>query len=227
MRKQLKGDGVLGKVNGSVISYGGNTTGLELGVTGLIGGRSAPHLAYSSASANYSHLGGRVQVANAFVHLRYAREIRDWVAAETFAQAETDRFRSLRMRLLFGLGPRFTLLDEELVGLFYGVSYMYEHDELDGATPIVRPSDVHRLSSYASLVIVLEPKRAVFSNTVYAQPRFDAPSDLRLLEVLSFDVTVAGQLTAGLHATLRYENPVPADIKPADVTLKNTLGVTF
>lgn len=227
LRKELSGDGVLGKINGSLTSYTGNTTGLELGLAGLLGWRSAAHLAYSSLAVNYSHLGGEVQVANAFVHVRYAHAFRDWIASEIFAQAENDRFRSLRLRALFGLGPRFTVLDQEVVGLFYGISYMYEHDELDGASPRVRPSNVHRLSNYASLVVVLEPKRAVLSNTVYVQPRFDAPGDLRLLGVFSFDVIVTGQLSAGVHATLRHENPVQNGIKPTDFMVKNTLGVVF
>jgi len=227
LRKELSGDGVMGKINGSLTSYGGNTTGLELGVTGLLGWRSTSHLAYSSMAVNYSHLGGEIQVANAFVHVRYARTLRDWVSAETFAQAENDRFRSLRLRALFGLGPRFTVVDQEVVGLFYGISYMYEHDELDGASPRVRPANVHRLSNYASMVIVLEPKRALLSNTMYIQPRFDAPGDFRLLDVFSFDVIVTGRLSAGLHATLRHESPVQSGVKPTDFMVKNTLGVVF
>jgi Protein of unknown function, DUF481 len=227
LRKELSGDGVLGRVNGSLTSYRGNTVGLELGVTGFVAWRSAPHLAFASTAANYSHLGGADQVANAFAHLRYVRALEDWVSAETFVQAENDRFRSLRLRALVGLGLRFALLDQETVGLYYGASYMFEHDTLKATVVPVRPAEVHRFNNYASLVFVLDPKRATLSNTIYVQPRFDDVRDLRLLDDVSFDVTVTGRVSAGVHASLRWESPVRSPVKRADLVVKNTLGVLF
>jgi hypothetical protein len=76
-------------------------------------------------------------------------------------------------------------------------------------------------------LIVLEPGRAAVGNTIYFQPRFDDFRDVRLLDVLSLDVTITGTLSASLQATLRYESPVPEPIKRADLMVKNLLGVTF
>jgi hypothetical protein len=227
LREKLADEGIHATINGSITSYRGNTTGLELGATGLVAWRAAPHWAFLSTAAHYSHLGRAVQVANTFAHLRYGYEFRDAVAAEMFAQAESDRFRRLQLRLLFGIGPRLTLFNGEWVRLFYGLSYMYEHDVVTGGVVPVRPADAHRLSNYASAVLVLEPKRASLSNTVYVQPRLDDVRDVRLLDVFALDVTVTGRLSAGLHATLRYENPVPLTVERADLMIKNTLGVVF
>lgn len=229
LRKALSASGVHGSLNGSLTTYGGNTMGTELGGAALLGYREARQLVYLSTNANYSNLGGEVQVSNGFVHFRYNYALGPSVAAELFTQGESDRFRRLRLRTLVGTGARFTLAEGETAALFYGVSYMYEHTTLSESvadTP-VRPADVHRMNNYAALLIVLEPGRAVLGNTVYFQPRLDDFRDVRLLDVLALDVTVTGRLSASLQATLRYESPVPGPIQRADLMVKNMLGITF
>lgn len=229
LRKQLTKEGVQGTLGGSITTYNGNTRGTELGGSTIVGYRSGLDLGYLNINANYSNFAGEVQVANAFVHFRYNRKLNDWMAAEAFTQAENDRFRRLRLRTLVGVGARITVADTELVSLFYGVSYMYEHTELSEsvADRPVRPNDVHRMNNYAALLLVLDPGRAALSNTIYFQPRFDDLRDVRMLDILSLDVSVTGRISASLQGTLRCEAPVPATLKPVDLMVKNMLGVTF
>src|SRR5690606_27810747 len=124
-----------------------------------------------SANANYSRMGGEPRVANAFAHLRYNYVLGPRVAAELFTQVETDRFRRLRVRSLVGAGARVTIVESDVVALFYGISYMYVHTTLGEsvADQLVRPDDVHRLNNYAALLVVLEPGRATLGNTLYFQ----------------------------------------------------------
>jgi hypothetical protein len=229
LRKALSSEGVHGSLNGSLTTYGGNTMGTELGGAALVGYREARQLVYLSTNANYSNLGGEVQVSNAFLHFRYNYVLGARVAAELFTQGESDRFRRLRLRTLVGTGARFTVVEGDTAALFYGVSYMYEHTSLSAsvADAPVRPADVHRMNNYAALLIVLEPGRAVLGNTIYFQPRLDDFRDVRLLDILALDVSVTGRLSASLQATLRYESPVPETIKRADLMVKNMLGITF
>jgi hypothetical protein len=229
LRKALTTPGIHGNLSGSLTTYGGNTMGTALGGVALVGYRAERQLCYLNLNANYSNLGGEVQVANAFAHFRYNYALAPWVAMEVFTQGESDRFRRLRLRTLVGTGPRFTVIEGESGALFYGVSYMFEHTTLaeSVADSPVRPSDVHRMNNYAALLIVLEPGRAALGNTIYYQPRFDDFRDVRLLDVLSLDVTITGRLSASLQATLRYESPVPESLKRADLMVKNMLGVTF
>jgi hypothetical protein len=229
LRKSLTASGVHGTLSGSITTYGGNTVGTALGSTALIGYREQRQLVYLSTNANYSKVGGEVQVANAFVHFRYNYVLAPWIAWEAFAQIESDRFRRLRWRSLLGTGPRFTIFDGESVALFYGASYMFEHTKLSESVEDrpVRPPDVHRMNNYAALLLVLEPGRASVGNTIYFQPRLDDFRDVRLLDILSLDVTITGKLSASLQATVRYESPVPEPIKRADLMVKNLLGVTF
>jgi hypothetical protein len=229
LRKSLTREGVHGTLGGSITTYNGNTSGTELGGTVLLGYRTGRDLIYLNTNSNYSNFAGEVQVANAFVHLRYNYTIHEWAAVEVFTQGESDRFRRLRLRTLVGVGARFTVADSDWVSLFYGVSYMYEHTTLaeDLADRPVRPADVHRMNNYAALLLVLEPGRASLSNTIYCQPRFDDFRDVRLLDVLSLDVSVTGRISASLQGTLRFEAPVPPTLKPADLMVKNVLGVAF
>jgi hypothetical protein len=229
LRKALTTPGIHGTLSGSITTYGGNTMGMTLGGVALVGYRAERQLIYLSTNANYSNLGGEVQVSNAFAHFRYNYVLDPGVSLEVFTQVENDRFRRLRLRTLVGTGLRFTVIEGESVALFYGVSYMFEHTSLGEsvADHPVRPADVHRMNNYAALVIVLEPGRAALGNTIYCQPRFDDFRDLRLLDVLSLDVTITGTLSASLQATLRYESPVPESLERADLMVKNMLGVTF
>ncbi len=229
LRKSLTKEGTHGTLGGSITTYNGNTSGMELGGTGLVGYRSGRDLGYFHTNANYSNFGGEVQVANAFAHLRYNYKINDGVAAEVFTQGESDKFRRLSLRTLVGVGARFTVAEGDTLSLFYGVSYMSEHTSLSPSVSDrpVRPADVHRMNNYAALLLVLDPGRAALSNTIYCQPRFDDFRDVRLLDVLSLDVTVSGRISASLQGTLRYEAPVPASLSRADLMVRNMLGVTF
>jgi len=229
LRRSLTLPGIHGKLGGSITTYNGNTTGTELGGAALIGYRQGRNLAYLNTSANYSNMGGDVRVANAFIHFRYNYVFSESIAGEVFAQSESDRFRRLRLRSLVGIGPRFTVVQGETASLFYGFSYMFEHTTLGAsiADHPVRPDDVHRLNNYAALLIILDPDRAQLANTIYFQPRVDDLRDVRLLDVLSLEVSITGRISASLQGTLRYESPVPQPLKRADLMVKNLLGLTF
>lgn len=229
LRKSLTEPGVHGKLGGSITTYNGNTRGTELGGAALIGYRQERHLAYLNTSANYSNMGGDVRVANAFLHFRYNYVFSELVAGELFAQSESDRFRRLRLRSLVGIGPRLSIVQGETVSLFYGLAYMFEHTTLGDslADRRVRPDDVHRINNYAALLVVLDPERAQLANTIYLQPRADDLRDMRLLDVLSLEVSITGRISASLQGTLRYESPVPRPLKRADLMVKNMLGLTF
>lgn len=227
LRSSLKASGVGGKLDISVATYHGNTRGTNLGASGLVGVSGGAHLAYAHANGRYSHLGGDVQVANYFAHLRYNYQLAPRLWGEVLAQAESDRFRRLQLRQLLGAGPRFAVFDEPAVALYYGVTYLFEYNRLGAGQPAVRPDVVHRLGNYLSVVLELEDARAVASTTLYYQPRVDDVADYRLLCVSSLDFRVAGHLSAGIHTTLRRESPVPADLEAFDLTVTNSLGLTF
>lgn len=225
LRTSLEESGVGGKIDISIATYQGNTQGTNLGASGLLGVSAGPHLAYAHANGRYAHMAGEVQVANYFAHLRYNYRLAPAIWAETLAQAESDRFRRLELRQLLGAGGRFAVLAREAIAVYYGLTYLFEYNRLGEGQPTVRPDVVHRLGNYLSAVLELEDARAVASTTLYYQPRLDAPKDYRLLCVSSLEFRVTGHLRAGIHATLRGEQPVPANLEGMDLTVTNTLGL--
>lgn len=229
LRADLKQSGFGAKLDASLSSFVGNTQGTTLGGKALIGFATGRHLMYASTSGNYSHLGGETQVSNTFAHVRYNLRLDSWLWGELFAQAESDRFRRIALRELVGAGPRFEIVDSGSIAVFYGMAYMLEHTRLKSGTEPVpgRPDLVHRFSNYASIAASFDEGRATFSQTIYYQPRFDAFDDYRMLSVTGFDCEVTGRLTAGIDATLRFEEPTPSGVKHVDFTLQNSFGLQF
>lgn len=230
LRRDLAEAGVGGRMSASWSTSVGNTEKTQLGGAGLVGARQGRHLVYLSLNGEFSSADGEVDAENAFAHLRYNLTLYDRLWAEVFAQAEHDQFRRIKVRRLLGIGPRVAVIRAERASLYYGTSYMLEATDLeesDASEEPIRPNLVHRFNHYAAGVFELEPKRAIVSNTIYFQPRFDDFSDYRLLNVLSLDFNVSGLLTAGVHLTARYETPTPADVKRGDLSVTNSLGLRF
>lgn len=222
-RERLSTQGFGGELSGSVTTFGGNSRGIVLGATGLVGFRAARHFAYLSASSDYARLDGEVDLAKAFVHARYNYELYCWLWAELFAQTEADKFRRIRARELVGAGPRLGIVDDERVQLFYGGAYMLEYTRRSNDVEERDRSVVaHRFSNYVALSYTPEPRISLGSTTYY-QPRFDAPSDYRLLSVLGAELKVSESVSARIDATVRYESRVPASVEPFDGEVKNSL----
>lgn len=225
LRQQLKDDGWGGRVQASVATYAGNTEGVILGSAGFFGARGQRNVVYTTLSGDYARLNGAVSVAKWFAHGRYNYELTKMLWWEAYGQIESDRFRRVALRELVGTGPRVALLQTETVELFYGVSYMYEHqdystDEADA------DRTAHRISNYLAVTVKAQ-ERIVLSNVTYAQPRLTRFKDVDLLSVSSADFTVTKRLHSRLDAVVRYSSVVPSDIKRFDVEFKNSLEFLF
>jgi len=229
LRKELTESGWSAKADASVTYYSGNTEGIQLGGSALVGVRSGVHLAYVNGTGQYTHLGGELSVARTCGHARYNLELLPWLWLEVFAQAESDQFRSLRLRQLFGVGLRAAVGEGDVGALYYGTSYMLEQTVLseEASQVRLRPDFVHRSNHYASASLNLDEDRIKVTNTLYYQPRFDRFSDYRLLDIASLDVQMWKAVSLGIRATLRYESLVPEDVKSHDLSVTNTLSVTL
>lgn len=147
---------------------------------------------------------------------------------EVFAQVEHDRFRRLTFRKLLGTGPRFALMQGEPLAAYLGTAYMLESETLDvqaGSGDDSAPL-AHRSSSYLSL-LAQPDDRVTLVSTTYFQPRFDEPSDYRVLSVTAAKFAISKLLTAGLTFTLRYDSEPPTGVQRTDAELNNTLGLVF
>jgi hypothetical protein len=227
VRKQLDEKSFGARIRLSLASYTGNTQGIILGTSGLVGVRDGPHLGFATASADYAKLGGITSVKKSFLHLRHNYELTDFMWWEEFGQLETDRFRRIQLRALVGTGPRFEIFkNKEWLDLFGGVSYMLEYTSVDASAEVTEPATVHRINTYIALT-ARPDERITLSTVMYYQPRFDDFHDAHLLNVSSVEFKVTELLQSRIDATSRYESKTPSGVKHADLELKSSLELKW
>lgn len=227
LRQQVVKQGFGARARASLATYAGNTQGVILGSSALVGLGAGRHLAYLVLSGDYTRLNSAVSVAKWFAHARHEYKVWGWLWWEQYAQIESDRFRRVSRRELVGTGPRFALFQSERLEVFYGASYMLEHIDLSSDDRSARGQGTfHRFSNYASVAARVHA-RILLSSVTYAQPRFDRPSDITLLSVNGAEFTVTPMLASRIDATVRYDSVVPSDIRAADLELKSSLELVF
>ena len=103
---------------------------------------------------------------------------------------------------------------------------MHEHSDLDSAQAEPGQGTAHRFSNYASLTLRAHPK-IIVTSVSYVQPRFDEPSDFKILSVTQADFEIAGMLHSRVDVTVRYDSVGPADVSSTDLEIKNGLELVF
>lgn len=227
LRRQVVEQGFGARLQASASAYAGNTQGVIFGSAGFLGVRGARHFAYTSLTGDYTKLDGVVSVAKWFAHVRHNYQLSRAWWWEEYGQIESDRFRRVNLRQLVGTGPRVGLLLREEIEIFLGASYLLEHTNLDTAQAGGRAEGIaHRSSNYLALTLRAD-ERVALSHVTYAQPRFDAPSDINLLSVSSAELVVTQRLRSRIDLNVRYASVTPADVKSSDWELKNSLELVF
>lgn len=210
------------------------------GNTDLLTGGAAMHLAHNNpsrtlllaADVTRSEQRGQEIADSGFVHARWTRHLTRRVGWEVFAQHEYDSFALLDARTLTGSGPRFTLRDRasgEAPGtrIFLGVAAMWEGEKLD--VPPAGPDDptpeAARLSSYLSAAFSWGQRR--LTGTVYVQPRFGEPQDVRILAQTALRLPVAGGVGFRIALTVRHDGEPPSGVRATDTTLTNQVSMEF
>ncbi len=227
LRQQVTDHKFGARIDASTTTYAGNTQGVVFGGAALLGGRTERNFGYLDLSGDYSKLGGIVSVAKWFAHLRHNFELGPGTWWEEYAQIESDRFRRVQLRELFGVGPRVRVVHTKPFELFLGSSYMVEHTELDSGDPDPRGQGTfERWSNYIALTYKPD-ERILLSSVNYVQPRIDEFSDYKLLSVSSAGFTITKHLQSHIDCTARYESVVPSDVRRADLEFKSSLEVVF
>jgi Protein of unknown function, DUF481 len=227
LRSQLKERGQAINVRMSVAGQQGNTNGVQLSSGAFYGLSSEQNLFYLQVSGDYGHTNRVTQVAKAFAHGRYNRRLYSWLLGEVFAQWESDRFRRVQSRELFGTGPRFEITRHEDFDVVYGASYMLE---VTKRTDFIEASQRHttyqRLNNYGTFMYRIHDQ-VTLAETFYYQPRFADPTDYWLLSVFSATFQVTPVLSSGLNFTIRHESNAPTPIKKTDAEVISSLNLTF
>lgn len=166
--------------------------------------------------------GGGDDFNNAgFGHLRYNRKINEVLRLELFTQIQYNSLTKITSRILNGGGIRLKLSEYETAKFYYGLTYMYEHEELKQPELINKD---HRLSSY--LTFTLTPVETIrFRNTTYVQPKFGDVYDYRLSNdtSMSFKINKHLRLTTNFHYL--YDSRPPVEVPSINYEITN--GLTF
>lgn len=228
LRRDLRETPAIATLEGSFTGRVGNVQAVIAGGAASGAARWKDHRFYASTSADYARFSGETRVSKSFVHFRYNYLLTGWLAGEAFAQEQHDQFQRLSLRALFGLGPRFTIADEETFRVACGTAWMIEHERINVApgAPDAPEATAHRWSNYVSVTMAFDDRvRAV--GTVYLQPRFDALTDARTLIEAAVTTDVTKRFALKLSATVRHDSDPPSFVKDTDAEVKNSIVLKF
>lgn len=229
IRSQMAKDGAFAALDASLVTRVGNTEGTTFGGSILGGFVKWRHLGFAKAQADYANAQGATTVSRAFIHARYNHLLTREIALEAFGQVQTDRFRRLSLRSVGGFGPRFNVVHQNHLEVFVATAYMIENEVLLASSdPQDRRHDdlFHRSSSYAGVNLVIDD-RSQFTTVTYFQPRWDLPSDFRILHESALILAVGKYLSLKVGAIFRYDNEPPVGVKRYDLEVKNSLMLRF
>ena len=85
---------------------------------------------------------------------------------------------------------------------------------------------MHRWSNYLNVTTNFT-ERVDGILTAYAQPRFDAPDDIRILSEAQLVFQIIGPLSVTLSFRLRYDSEPPADTKSLDTEVTSGFVVVW
>ena len=105
---------------------------------------------------------------------------------------------------------------------------MFEHERLDLESGNVHPqwTSVHRWSNYLSSKVGFNEQTAL-AWTIYVQPQFDDPADVRVLSESRLGVELRRPVSLMVTVRMRYDSRPPDGTQSLDTTLKSGIAIEF
>ena len=169
---------------------------------------------------------------NAFGHLRYNYMMNDWLTWEAFTQYQWDEIQQIDARILSGTGPRVRLLQTDTSQLFFGLLYMFEHEESRDVfeEPVEREVDVvlndNRLSAYLSGGFRVTETFSI-NHVTYFQPNLEDFGDFRISSETSLSFRISDKVSFRTFFQLMYDERPPIPVPNTMYTLSNGLEVSL
>ena len=127
-----------------------------------------------------------------FLHARYNQELSEFFRLEAFVQNQNNTQLTIVSRNLVGAGIRFKLINKEKTKAYFGNSYMYEIEKLNG---IDQRFYNHRNSSYLSLTQAFEKAHLDLIATVYFQPLYRDIGNHRVLSQFKAEIPLTDHIS--------------------------------
>ncbi len=216
--------GVRGQLGATFGFASGNTDFLEVGTDARVDVHLERERAFVVAAVRYSEADGERFVDRSFAHARLSHRLVGPLWAEGFAQIEQNAQQLLEWRILTGGGLRLAVIERPTAGLAFGLTPMFEYENLS-AEAMEERTRLLRASSYVAGRIRVNDRTA-FAATVYAQPRPFRPADTRILGSLSAQVQATRWVALRVQANVRHDTDPPTGIERTDVLVENGLVLT-
>lgn len=184
---------------------------------------------FIQTSAQLAQSNNEDIVNQAFVHTRWTGMWRPRLGSEVFLQYQFNEFLRLKVRALAGAGVRADLIHTKPLMFWIGSGYMLEFTELTSIPTSTDPPNTleHRWTNYINLRLALLKDRLFVQNTIYAQPRFDKFSDIRILEDFGILAQVSESFGIGTKLTVLHDSAPPQGVEKTDLRLVSTFSWAF
>ncbi|UCC72867.1 MAG: DUF481 domain-containing protein [Gemmatimonadota bacterium] len=162
------------------------------------------------------------------LHLRQVYRRGSRVRPEAVAQVNYDMTRLLEFRSITGGGLRTLIYRSAPVWLWWGSTYLFEHERLDLEPGTVHPSQtsVHRWSNYLTLNANFS-EQSTLQWTIYVQPRFDDFEDLRILTEARLGAELSESVLLVLTLHMHYDSRPPDDTRSLDTAIRSGVAIEF
>ena len=165
-------------------------------------------------------------IDNGFQHIRFDHFIRDRIEYEIFAQAQFNSKLRILLRGLLGTGLRFHVLEVDNGKIFWGLSYMYEYDEIKIDPEKISYFRDHRMSTYLSVSVKVNDNFSL-SNTSYYQPVLKQFSDVRLSSQTTLEFYISKRFSFTTTFNITNDTRVPQEVPATYYNWSNGIRVDF
>lgn len=220
--------GFSGSLGFDVSARGGNVELLQFGILGRLSYVGAAVTTFLVGNTDLGWEAGKRFSNEALLHLRQVYRRGSRLRPEAFVQVNYNESRLLTFRWLVGGGLRTALYRTETTQFWWGSAYMFEYERLDLGADAVHPrrTSVHRSSNYLSSKVGLNGQSALFW-TIYIQPRFDDPEDVRILNEARLGVELNHSLSLAMTLRMHYDSRPPDGKHSLDTALKSGIAIDF
>lgn len=187
------------------------------------------HRTFLTLNGRFAEKVGSPFVSQAFLFGRWTAMWHPRVGQDLFVQFQFNEFLRLRRRSVAGTGVRVEIVHHPVFLVAAGTGYMIEYEKIDVAPGAADPptSVSHRSANYLTARATLWQGALIVQNTLFVQPRFDAPSDIRVLDDFEVMAKVTDHFSLGTTVSVLYDSAPPTGVVPTDLRLTSTVRLSL
>jgi len=174
------------------------------------------------ADYQYGESFKREDTREGHLHFRYTRKMTEALSLEAYQQSEFNKFQSLTLRLLGGVGARVGLIQEEKSSLYLGIGGFYEDEDIENGIDQSNP----RGNLYLSHVYGVED-RFNTSAVIYYQPNTENMNDYRLKLSFGLESVITEYFTQQISYSLSRDTFPPGNVSRTDSSLSAGIGIRY